>query len=219
LRGTTVTNCRIILAYLVQLFLFRLQAASMSSEKEPPDDSDKELFRQAMRQVRPLRLDTNRIEPPRRRPPPVPHQTELDRQRVLQEMMATPPDYTEIETGDELLYLRPGVQHSALRKLRRGHYSRGAELDLHGMTVPEAHSALSRFLHRCQANGTGCARIIHGKGLGSRQQKPVLKNRVNLWLRQRDEILAFCSARPEDGGTGAVYILVKQSHPRPEKGE
>ncbi len=182
----------------------------MTSEKKQSGDTDTALFREAMKQVRPLQAGNDRIEPQHRRPPPHPRQTEQDQKQVLQEMMSAPLDYAEVETGDELLFLRPGIQHGVLRKLRRGQYSCGTELDLHGMTVPVAHQALGEFLLHCQTRGISCARIIHGKGHGSKQQKPVLKNRVNLWLRQRDEILAFCSARPEDGGTGAVYVLIKR---------
>ncbi len=121
-----------------------------------------------------------------------------------------PLEHVEVEAGDELIFLRPGIQHSVLRKLRRGQYSDGAKLDLHGMNIPQAHQALAGFLRHCRVRRINCVRIIHGKGFGSKQQKPVLKNRVNAWLRQRDEILAFCSARPEDGGTGALYVLLKR---------
>ncbi len=181
----------------------------VSTGKKPHADADTTLFREAMKQVRPLRLDENRFIPPRDPPPPHPRQKKMDEQRVLEEMMTAPVDFTEVETGDELLFLRDGIQRGVLRKLRRGQFSRRLELDLHGMTVPVAQQAIGQFLRLCQAEGITCARIIHGKGQGSKGQKPVLKNRVNHWLRQREEVLAFCSARPEDGGTGALYVLLK----------
>ncbi len=162
-----------------------------------------------MKQVRPLRLDENRFIPPRNPPPPRPFQREVDERNVLREMMSAPVDFSEVEVGDELLFLRSGIQRNVLRKLRRGHFEHRRELDLHGMTVPMAQQAIHEFLRGCQRDGIICVRIIHGKGQGSRRQKPVLKNHVNQWLRRRDEILAFCSARPEDGGTGAVYVLLK----------
>ncbi len=181
----------------------------MSNQKKPSVGDDTRLFREAMKGVRPLRLDENRFIPPRHPPSPLPRQREADEQRVLHEMMTAPVDFAEVERGDELLFLREGIQHTVLRKLRRGRFSRRLELDLHGMTVPEAQRAIADFLRLCQTEGISCARIIHGKGLGSRQQKPVLKNQVNHWLRRRDEVLAFCSARPEDGGTGALYVLIR----------
>ena len=97
-----------------------------------------------------------------------------------------------------------------LRKLRRGQFQIGPALDLHGMTVATAREALTRFLHAARREGRSCVRIIHGKGNGSRHRGPVLKLKINHWLRQRDEVLAFCSARPVDGGTGAIYVLLRR---------
>jgi len=183
----------------------------MSSEKKPPSDTDAALFREAMKPVRPLQLDNNRIEPTQRRPSFRHHQTKQNHKQLSRGLISTSMEYSEIKAEDELLFSRSGIQHSVLRKLRRGQYSNSTELDLHGMTVSTAHQTLTEFLHHCQDSGISRARIIHGKGYGSTHQKPVLKNMVNLWLQQHDEVLAFCSARPGDGGTGAVYILVKQN--------
>lgn len=119
------------------------------------------------------------------------------------------PHPLETETGEELSFIRPGLQHRLLRKLRRGHFSIGAELDLHGMTVALAQVELTIFLKQAQARGVRCVRIIHGKGLRSRQGRPVLKFKLERWLRLREEVIAFSSARPVDGGTGAVYVLLK----------
>jgi len=117
----------------------------------------------------------------------------------------------DAENGDELLYIRPGLQRRMLKKLRRGMIVVDAELDLHGMTVPIARDAIAGFLHACRRRHIQCVRIIHGKGLGSRHHGPVLKQKVGHWLRQRDEVLAYCSARNCDGGTGAVYVLLKRN--------
>jgi DNA-nicking Smr family endonuclease len=97
-----------------------------------------------------------------------------------------------------------------MRKLRRGQFIVGAELDLHGMTVPVAHRALNEFLARCLTTDTRCVRVIHGKGLSTPDRSPVLKSRVNNWLQQHGDVLAYCSARAHDGGTGAVYVLLKK---------
>jgi DNA-nicking Smr family endonuclease len=86
-----------------------------------------------------------------------------------------------------------------------------AELDLHGMTSELARSALREFMAECRRRDHRCVRIIHGKGRGSSNRGPVLKGKVNRWLRQRDDVLAFCSARPVDGGTGALYVLLRHS--------
>ena len=110
--------------------------------------------------------------------------------------------------GDELSFLRPGVQHSKLRKMRKGLYTIRSELDLHGATSAEARRQLAAFLHECRLHGERCVRIIHGKGYNSPNHQPVLKGKLNLWLRQCDEVLAFCSAPASDGGTGATYVLL-----------
>ncbi len=113
------------------------------------------------------------------------------------------------ETGEELVYLRDGLSQQAVRKLRRGHWVIQDELDLHGLTTGEARELLAQFLGSCARSGARCVRIIHGKGLRSKNREPVLKTKVANWLIQRDEVLAFCQARQVDGGGGAVVVLLK----------
>ena len=96
-----------------------------------------------------------------------------------------------------------------MRKLARGRFSVQAEIDLHGMTVAEARPRLNDFIDNCVRQNLLCVRIVHGKGLGSGDRGPVLKNSVNAWLRKWDAVLAFVSARQVDGGTGAVYVLLQ----------
>lgn len=172
------------------------------------DPEDRALFRRAVGPVKPLRCD--RIEPIRLHPAPIPRFTEADEQQVLADMMSNYFEPAELDTGEELYYRREGVQQAVLRKLRRGQFQVGAALDLHGMTVAVAKEALAAFLHRARRDSLSCVRIVHGKGNGSRHRGPVLKQKINHWLRQRDEVLAFCSARPVDGGTGAIYVLLRR---------
>lgn len=178
----------------------------MSPEDE--DDDPRALFRKAVGKIRTVKQD--RVPPHRARRKPVPDQTLRDRRAVMESLLSDEYEPAEIETGDELLYTRPGLQHSIIRKLRRGHYAVEAQLDLHGATVPQAREAVNAFLKRAQAQDKRVVRIIHGKGRSSEGKLPVLKGKVNSWLRQKDEVLAFCSARPHDGGTGAVYVLLKR---------
>ena len=105
-------------------------------------------------------------------------------------------------------FARPGVQSAVLKKLRRGQYRVQAELDLHGLTVAEAKSALRGFLARALAQHARCVRVIHGKGLRSGHRGPVLKSTVAAVLRRTGAVLAYSSARQVDGGTGAVYVLL-----------
>lgn len=186
-----------------------LRPETKPAMKDPqtPSDDDKQLFRQSIGRVR--RLRSNTVEPVAARPPPVPRQRQLDDRLVLDEMLSDDVDTTDLETGDELWFSRSGLQKRVLQKLRRGQYALQGELDLHGMTVAVARSALVQFLAECRAHRHRCVRIVHGKGLGSARQLPVLKGKVAGWLRQRDDVLAFCSARRTEGGSGAVYVLLK----------
>lgn len=171
------------------------------------EDDDTGLFRQAVGKVRPVRHD--RVVPDTPKPPPRARQLEADERRVLEDMLSEDFSAAEIQAGDALEFCRPGVQKRVFRKLRRGEYRMAAELDLHGMNISAAREALGGFLREAREHDERCVRIIHGKGLGSRERGPVIKSLVNSWLRQRSEVLAFCSARAEDGGTGAVYVLLK----------
>ena len=173
-----------------------------------PSPEDIQLFRDTVGEVRPLQHD--RITPPRRRVSPRPVFRERDEAAVVRDLLSDQFEPLEMETGEELLYIRAGLQQRTLRKLRRGLFLPGAELDLHGMTVPVARQAVAEFLQECGRRRIQCARIIHGKGRGSRHRGPVLKQKVGGWLRQRNEVLAYCSARNCDGGTGAVYVLLKR---------
>ena len=168
------------------------------------DDDANDLFRAAMKGVTPLK-GGGRTHASRPAPAPHPRQRQADDRAVLREMMDGP----LLDIGEELEYRGPGLQDGAFRRLRRGAYHVGAELDLHGMRADEARLAVARFLAESQDRGIRCLRIIHGKGLRSKGEGPVLKQRLDGWLRRRDDVLAFCSARREDGGTGAAYVLLK----------
>jgi len=181
-------------------------------KKKRPQISEEEqnLFRDAMRDVRPME-DDGKVSIEKKKPSPRARQHELDEQQVFEDMLSDPIDLSEIETGDALLFSRSGVQPAMIKKLRRGQYAVEAELDLHRMTSDEARQATSAFLQIARQHGKRCIRIIHGKGLGSANKLPVLKIKVNHWLKQRDEVLAFCSALPVNGGTGAVYVLLRSN--------
>ncbi|MDH5408788.1 MAG: Smr/MutS family endonuclease [Gammaproteobacteria bacterium] len=179
----------------------------MSKNNDNPDD-DAELFRAEFSDIRELAQD--KVPPFRQSRPPRPAKREQDDQQVLKDMLSDPIDLAEVETGEELLFARDGIQPKVLQKLRRGQYSIEAELDLHRMTSDQARAALSNFINQSVSSGLRTVRIIHGKGHGSPGKLPVLKNKVNHWLKQKDQILAFCSSRPVDGGTGAIYVLLKR---------
>lgn len=173
------------------------------------DEADEAaLFREAVKGAKPLKADrlVFRPSPPR----PVPKQFIRDEQQALVDSLSD--NYLPIEeqeSGEELLYVRGGHAPDILRKLRRGHWVVQAALDLHGLQVDEARLRTAEFLNTCKKRGIRCVRIIHGKGLGSKNREPVLKNKLRSWLMQREEVIAYAQARREDGGSGAVIILLK----------
>jgi DNA-nicking Smr family endonuclease len=169
------------------------------------DDSN-ELFRKATRDVKRLTIKTTVVAKPK--PKPIARFSRADNRAVLQESLDPVADPALLETGDEMSFRRPGIPDTLLRKLRRGHFSVDAEIDLHGLTSPQARNALREFIAYEVTRGARCVRVIHGKGLGSGPRGPVLKNVVNIWLRRAEVVLAFGSARPLDGGSGAVYVLL-----------
>ena len=171
-----------------------------------PAESDSELFRRQMSGTRPIEYETPVPVP--RRVVPRASQRRQDEQEVLQESLAGDIDETESSSGESLSFCRPHVGRRTLRRLARGSYSVQAECDLHGMTVAEAAAALRQFVDDCSDRGLTCVRVIHGKGLGSGAKGPILKSKVNAWLRRWEEVLAFVSARQVDGGTGAVHVLL-----------
>ncbi|MHB1565366.1 MAG: Smr/MutS family protein [Acidiferrobacter sp.] len=171
-------------------------------------DDPKTVFATAVSGVR--RLIQDRIAPFKPRPRPVAQQARRERDAVLASLLTFTADDIDVGTGEELLFRRNGISKSILRNLQHGHFAIERELDLHGLTVAQARIALAGFLHEAIACDVRCVRIIHGKGLRSAGRLPILKGCTNSWLRQKDEVLAFCSSRPTDGGTGAVYVLLKR---------
>ncbi|ODV13915.1 MAG: DNA mismatch repair protein MutS [Thiobacillus sp. SCN 64-317] len=179
--------------------------------KPNPQPDGAVLFRRAVAGTVPL-APSGRADIARPRPQPIAHQRQADERQVLIDALSDPWDQdAAAATGEELVYSRPGVPTAALRKLRRGGWVIQGELDLHGHTGDEARIALAAFLNRCMLEERRCVRIIHGKGHGSKNRLPVLKNKVRHWLIQREDVLAFCQARTVDGGAGAVIVLLKSS--------
>ncbi len=159
-----------------------------------------------------------KVEHERPLPLPIPTQRLLDDRETLKDSLgdSLPWDPAR-ETGNELTYARNGIGIQTLRKLRRGYWITQGELDLHGLTVAEARELLVEFLNLCERRGLRCVRVVHGKGLRSRNREPVLKHKVARWLMQRDEILAFCQAHGADGGSGAMMVLLKGKSKKPER--
>ncbi|MDO9225421.1 MAG: Smr/MutS family protein [Pseudomonadota bacterium] len=169
---------------------------------------ERELFQAELDGVVPL-TPHGRVLPSPVRLPPVPLSLFHDERTLIHESLHDPARWDgEVE---DTSYVRPGISRQTLRRMRRGDWVAQAELDLHGLTRAEAKRELADFLYECKRRGARCVRIIHGKGLGSKDREPVLKLHVRHWLTQREEVLAFTQARPADGGSGAVVVLLKSA--------
>ncbi|MCU0971274.1 MAG: Smr/MutS family endonuclease [Gammaproteobacteria bacterium] len=171
-----------------------------------PDDeqpkSPEDVFREAVGDVSPLTQDRPEPFKPRRRPVPLNLPTGEDEDDGLADVDGDTPEFLD--------FVRPGIQRRLYDELRRGLLPPEASLDLHGMRVSDARGALLRFLGQSTDQRRRCVRIVHGKGYGSQERQPVLKQKLNRWLQQRAEVLAFCSAPRWDGGTGAAYVLLSR---------
>ena len=181
--------------------------SAFPGDEDPQDEADEvRLFREAMRGVRPLGSRNPVPRAPKARPRA--RFTRADRAAVLRESLDSADADPALASGEELVFHRPQIQPAVLRRLRRGEYRVQREIDLHGLTVAEAKLALRQFLIRALEQQVRCVRIVHGKGLRSGHRGPVLKATVSGVLRRTGAVLAYVSARPVDGGTGAVYVLL-----------
>jgi DNA-nicking Smr family endonuclease len=171
--------------------------------KKALQDSDSEMFRAAVCDAEPLHAE--HMEPYREKPAPMPRPQPEPEEPESLSLLAE----SEVETHDYLLFSRPGVQKRVVAELQRGRIEPELEVDLHGLRAAHARDVLREFFADCRHRRVRCARIIHGKGRSSSERQPVLKCKVNYWLRLREDVLAFCSATRRDGGTGAVYVLLR----------
>ena len=192
------------------------QAAQRKAEEQARQmalrqaERDRELFRKAVGAVRPLPRNNHAAYDNLPPPDPLPLQHWADEERVLIEAMSDEFDAsTLLDVDDQLSFRRSGIGLDVTRKLRGGHWSIQRQLDLHGLRSDEAREALGQFIRLSHRTGVRCVRIVHGKGLGSPGRTPVLKGKVQRWLVQKKEVLAFVQARPLDGGAGALVVLLQ----------
>lgn len=179
--------------------------AVMSDRKPQPEDKIDLLFQQEMEDAIPHRHDKATPYKPELKPVPLPPNPRATGDGLRDDFVDL-----NIETGEELEFVRPGVQKRLFQELRRGKIPPEDMLDLHGLRVAEARRALAGFLAHAIRYRLRVVQVIHGKGYRSEEHQPVLKQKINQWLRQRDEVLAFCSAPRFDGGTGAAYVLLSR---------
>ncbi len=178
-------------------------------EAERRAQAERQWFAQAIGPVRPLSTSlrvTLRPAPP----PPKALQKQMDEQAVLRESLSDEFDVsTLLDVDDQMSYRAAGIGTDVTRRLRRGEWSLQGQIDLHGLRSDEAREALALFIREAVRQGWRCLRVVHGKGLGSPGREPVLKAKVQRWLVQKSEVLAFVQAKPAEGGAGALLVLLR----------
>jgi len=184
---------------LIFQYLIFVAKKTLSSE-------DSTLFRQTIGQVKEVESNTLLLSS-NEKPKPYPKEKAIKTSDSFEKTSDL--EIEKLYQEDSVSFIAPGLQKSVLKKLRKGYYGFDASIDLHGLTSQEAKHQLSKFLHFSIEDGYRCVHIIHGKGYGSSNNQPVLKNDVNIWLRQHSSVQAFCSTPPKVGGTGAVFVLLK----------
>ena len=177
--------------------------------------AERNLFERAVGRVialAPKHQSSHKASLQRQRPAPIAVQQQLDDAAVMREALSDEFDVeTLLHTDETLSFRRPGMGPDVVRKLRRGDWSIQRQLDLHGFRREDARDALGAFIREANKAGVRCVRVVHGKGLSSPGKVPVLKGRVQSWLIQKQEVLAFVQARPAEGGAGALVVLLAQS--------
>ena len=171
--------------------------------------SDKKLFRNAVKDVRVLKGEHQRFINHRIITKP---SQESSENREWQDSNLSDANEDQLVNSEEKLsYSKPGIQHKILKKLSNGKLPIEAKLDLHGLNINQARNETELFIHQCQLQGYKCIIIVHGKSIIN--QQPILKSMLNRWLPQISSVLAFSSSLPQDGGRGAVYVLIKSKIP------
>ena len=182
--------------------------AAQRAEQAARKAADGNVFATAVGPVRALRRN-DRAQVLRERPEPHPRQRELDEREAMREAVSDEVDVESLLlTDDGLSFRRPGIGPDVPAKLRRGQWALQGELDLHGLTREAAREALAAFVREAHRRGQRCVRVVHGKGHGSPGRQPVLKDKVQRWLAQRSEVIAFAQASAAHGGAGALLVLL-----------
>lgn len=177
----------------------------MSRRKTPIAPEDAALFREAIGEVR--RIEAEDLAPERPRPAPEARRLAQDEAEALVESRS-PGLGADSGDGELVAWRKPSLDERVLRQLKRGEFSISDEIDLHNLRAAEAEALLKRFLNEARGGFHPCVRIVHGKGLRS-EGAPVLKQIVDRVLRQRGDVIAFASAPPAQGGSGAVLVLLE----------
>jgi DNA-nicking Smr family endonuclease len=183
-------------------------AAAREQERRRAEESERRLFERSVGPVQAL-PDRGLADLDRPRPAPEPLQRQADERAALQQALSDEVDVESLLlTDDGLSFRRPGVAADVVTRLRRGQWAIQGQIDLHGLTRDEARQALADFVRRSHQRSQRCLRVVHGKGHGSPGRRPVLKAKVQRWLAQCAEVVAFTQASGHEGGAGALIVLL-----------
>ena len=174
-------------------------------KKTKISQEDIDAFYEAIKGTKPLIQKKIRLKPPSPQKKPISPHSFSDKESFY---FHESENLNQVAGEEFIAYKHNSISNKILRKLRKGQYNVDAVLDLHGMSVEEAKTAIESFLQECLEAHLRVVLIIHGKGHHS--QMPILKNKINHWLRELDVVLAFCSAAPSHGSRGATYVLLKR---------
>lgn len=188
----------------------------MSQHRPPPDQDDINAFRKALSEAGVRRIQSNRADTgkPRR----LDIAAQVRREAATTHPSTSLPGRTSdgrvepVRPSEALDFAVPDLPYRTRSQLKRGRIAWEAGLDLHNHTLEEARAELEAFLDDARSARARCVLVVHGKAWGSIADYPVIKSHVNAWLREWPCVLAFCSAVAADGGTGAVYVLLKRKH-------
>lgn len=190
-------------------------AAPPARDKPAPDDDS--LFADEMHGVAPLAPDPRGrlgAPPPASTPRPSRRaQDDAEAYAQLADLVEGAGAFDIADTDEYFEGIAPGIDRRLLRQLKHGDYALQGHLDLHGLTAEEARGEVERFIDKARNEGKRCVLIIHGRGHHSKEGIAVLRDRLKVWLtrgRIAKSVLAFATARPADGGAGAVYVLLRK---------
>ena len=171
-------------------------------------DAEHELFQTQMKDVKPLQVDRIEIYRDLENTRPYRDKTQYEQSEVS-DTLSDVRETAQVSGEEFIFYSQNGLQYKTQKQLRQGKIPVDDHLDLHGLSIRESREELLEFINFAQKTHCRCIRLVHGKGYRAENGIPVLKNKINNWLRQHPDVIAFSSAQPRDGGTGAVYILIK----------
>ena len=180
------------------------------------DDSDIALFRRVVHSVTPVTTSNRVLLPPE--PPATPTQLRQRREHAMGQRITPALDVSDQYASvgidhDDTVFLQVGQGPHLIKGLKKGKWPVQASLDLHGSTLDHARERMDRFIQTCRDHQIRCVRVVHGKGYGSKNGDPVLKETVRRWLSQLAVVQAYIECDEADGGAGAVLVLLSKSVP------